>query len=278
MIVDDPRMLMSYHAVFMFSCFKLRANHFSSLTGSETYQRIMSQGKNAASLSDLSFETKSLWTILDYLYSYCHLLDVVLGLILITGTLEYDILHLAYLAFALIFSRMRLEILKKKNKIFKFLRLYNFVLIVLSLAHQSPFLGYFSEGKSKTIGYISKEFDYVSKYLEAEQNGAILRKQEKKAAWKTAQLQHILKYEEQKRLRNMQVEKMKSEMLSLQIWLHKMGTTAHCCDTSPQSKGLESRANSFSDKGENDFNKQNLNLLSSDSIFSFDMIESPTVE
>ena len=308
----------------MFSCFKLRADHFSSLTGSETYQRIMSQGKNAASLSDLSFETKSLWTILDYLrlYSYCHLLDVVLALILITGTLEYDILHLGYLAFALIFSRMRLEILKKKNKIFKFLRLYNFVLIVLSLAYQSPFLGYFSEGKSKTIGYISKvigfhkydygfritsrsalveiiifmlvslqsymfssqEFDYVSKYLEAEQNGAILRKQEKKAAWKTAQLQHILKYEEQKRLRNMQVEKMKSEMLSLQIWLHKMGTTAHCCDTSPQSKGLERRcsssidlyrANSFSDKGENDFNKQNLNL-SSDSIFSFDMTESPT--
>ena len=151
----------------MFSCFKLRANHFSSLTGSETYQRIMSQGKNAASLSDLSFETKSLWTILDYLrlYSYCHLLDVVLALILITGTLEYDILHLGYLAFALIFSRMRLEILKKKNKIFKFLRLYNFVLIVLSLAYQSPFLGYFSEGKSKTIGYISKvigfhKYDY----------------------------------------------------------------------------------------------------------------------
>ncbi|KAF3962629.1 hypothetical protein CMV_012877 [Castanea mollissima] len=321
MIVDDPRMLMSYYAVFMFSCFKLRADYFSSLTGSETYQRIMSQEKSAASLSDLSFETKSLWTILDYLrlYSYCHLLDVVLALILITGTLEYDILHLGYLAFALIFSRMRLEILKKKNKIFKFLRLYNFVLIVLSLAYQSPFLGYSSEGKSKTIGYISKvigfhkydygfritsrsalveiiifmlvslqsymfssqEFDYVSKYLEAEQNGAILRKQEKKAAWKTAQLQHILKYEQQKHLRNMQVEKMKSEMLSLQIWLHKMGTTAHCCDTSPQSKGLERRcsssidlyrANSFSDKGEN---KQNLNL-SSDSIFSFDMTESPT--
>ncbi|KAM3704955.1 hypothetical protein ACB098_03G044800 [Castanea mollissima] len=321
MIVDDPRMLMSYYAVFMFSCFKLRADYFSSLTGSETYQRIMSQEKSAASLSDLSFETKSLWTILDYLrlYSYCHLLDVVLALILITGTLEYDILHLGYLAFALIFSRMRLEILKKKNKIFKFLRLYNFVLIVLSLAYQSPFLGYSSEGKSKTIGYISKvigfhkydygfritsrsalveiiifmlvslqsymfssqEFDYVSKYLEAEQNGAILRKQEKKAAWKTAQLQHILKYEQQKHLRNMQVEKMKSEMLSLQIWLHKMGSTAHCCDTSPQSKGLERRcsssidlyrANSFSDKGEN---KQNLNL-SSDSIFSFDMTESPT--
>ena len=138
MIVDDPWMLMSYYAVFMFSCFKLRADHFSSLTGSETYQTIMSRGKNAASLSDLSFETKSLQTILDYLrlYSYCHLLDVILALILITGTLEYDILLLGYLAFALIFSRMRLEILKKKNKIFTFLRLYNFVLIVLSLPYQ----------------------------------------------------------------------------------------------------------------------------------------------
>uniref|UniRef100_A0A2N9ELV3 Piezo-type mechanosensitive ion channel homolog domain-containing protein n=1 Tax=Fagus sylvatica TaxID=28930 RepID=A0A2N9ELV3_FAGSY len=323
MIVDDPRMLMSYYAVFLFACFKLRADHLSSLSGSDTYQRIISQCKNAAVLSDLSFETKSFWTFLDYLrlYCYCHLLDLVLALILITGTLEYDILHLGYLAFALVFFRMRLEILKKKNKIFKFLRMYNFVLIVLSLAYQSPFLGYFSEGKSKTISFISKvigfrkydygfritsrsavveiiifmlvllqsymfssqEFDYVSKYLEAEQMGAILREQEKKAAWKTAQLQHIRKSEEEKCLRNMQVEKMKSEMLSLQIQLHSMYNTAHRCDTSPQSEGHRRRRNSsldlyratiFSDEEENDLNKQYLNL-SSDSISS-DMNESPT--
>ncbi len=323
MIVDDPRMLMSYYAVFLFACFKLRADHLSSLSGSDTYQRIISQCKNAAVLSDLSFETKSFWTFLDYLrlYCYCHLLDLVLALILITGTLEYDILHLGYLAFALVFFRMRFEILKKKNKIFKFLRMYNFVLIVLSLAYQSPFLGYFSEGKSKTISFISKvigfrkydygfritsrsavveififmlvllqsymfssqEFDYVSKYLEAEQMGAILREQEKKAAWKTAQLQHIRKSEEEKCLRNMQVEKMKSEMLSLQIQLHSMYNTAHRCDTSPQIEGHRRRRNSsldlyratiFSDEEENDLNKQYLNL-SSDSISS-DMNESPT--
>jgi len=223
-----------------------------------------------------------MWTFLDYLrlYCYCHLLDLVLILILVTGTLEYDILHLGYLAFALVFFRMRLEILKKKNKIFKFLRVYNFVVIILSLAYQSPFVGGPSAGKCDTansffemIGFYkydygfritarsaiveiiifvlvslqsymfsSQEFDYVCRYLEAEQIGAIVREQEKKAAWKTAQLQQIRESEEKKRQRNMQVEMMKSEMLNLQIQLHSMNTSTNCIDGfSHSAEGLRRR-------------------------------------
>ncbi|KAL9430857.1 hypothetical protein AB3S75_026115 [Citrus x aurantiifolia] len=281
LVVDDPRTLISYFAVFMLACFKLRADLLSSFSGSSTYRQMMSQRKNTFVLRDLSFETKSMWTFLDYLklYCYCHLLDLVLVLILITGTLEYDILHLGYLAFALTFFRMRLEILKKKNKIFKFLRIYNFVLIILSLAYQSPFVGEFSAGKCETIDYIfemigfykydygfritarsalveiiifmlvslqsymfsSQEFDYVSRYLEAEQIGAVVCEQERKAAWKTAQLQHIRESEEKIRQRNMQVEKMKSEMLNLQIQLHSMNSIANCNTTSPDTEGLRRR-------------------------------------
>lgn len=243
------------------------------------YQCLISYCKNASLLSDLSFETKELWTLLDYVrhYSYCHLLDLVLALILITGTLEYDILHLGYLGFALVFFRMRLQILKKKNKLFKLLRMYNFLLIVLSLAYQSPFIGDFIEGKCATVDYISEvigfykydygfritsrsalveivifmlvslqsfmfssqEFDYVSKYLEAEQIGAIVREQEKRAAWKSAQLQNIRKSEEQKRQRNLQVEKMKSEMLNLQIQLQSSNTPPEDeCFTRRMNSGL----------------------------------------
>ncbi|XP_045822648.1 piezo-type mechanosensitive ion channel homolog isoform X1 [Trifolium pratense] len=282
LIVDDPRTLISYFVVFMLACFKLRADRLSNFSGSLTYRQIMSQRRNKFVWKDLSFETKSMWTILDYLrlYCYCHLLDLVLILILITGTLEYDILHLGYLAFALVFIRMRLEILKKKNKIFKFLRIYNFVVIVLSLAYQSPFVGGPSAGKCDTansiyemIGFYkydygfritarsaiveiiifvlvslqsymfsSQEFDYVCRYLEAEQIGAIVREQEKKAAWKTAQLQQIRESEEKKRQRNMQVEKMKSEMLNLQIQLHSMNTSTNCIDGfSHSSEGLRRR-------------------------------------
>lgn len=157
-MVDDPRMLISYFSVFMLACFKLRADRLSSFLGSSTYRQILSQRRNTFVWRDLSFETKSMWTFVDYLrlYCYCHLLDLVLVLILITGTLEYDILHLGYLAFALVFFRMRLEILKKKNKIFKFLRIYNFSVIVLSLAYQSPFVGGPSSkpGKCETANYI----------------------------------------------------------------------------------------------------------------------------
>ncbi|XP_017979538.1 PREDICTED: piezo-type mechanosensitive ion channel homolog [Theobroma cacao] len=281
LIIDDPRMLFSYFVVFLLACFKLRADHLSDFSGSSTYRQMMSQRKNSFVWRDLSFETKSMWTFLDYLrlYCYCHLLDLVLVLILITGTLEYDILHLGYLAFALVFFRMRLEILKKKNKIFKFLRIYNFAVIVLSLAYQSPFVGEFSSGKCKTVNYIyevigfykydygfritarsaiveiiifmlvslqsymfsSQESDYVSRYLEAEQIGAIVREQEKKAAWKTAQLQQIRESEEKKRQRNFQVEKMKSEMLNLQIQLHSMNSVATLSDVSPDDEGLRRR-------------------------------------
>ncbi|KAI3678969.1 hypothetical protein L6452_38273 [Arctium lappa] len=280
--VDDPRVLISYFLVFMFACFKLRADRFCSFSGSYTYRQMISQRKNAFVWRDLSLETKTIWTLLDYLrlYCYCHLLDLVFALILITGTLEYDILHLGYLAFALTLFRLRLTILKKKNKIFKWLRIYNFAVIVLSLAYQSPFVGAFNDGKCETIDYVyevigfykydygfritsrsalveiiifilvslqsymfsSPELNYVFQYLEAEQIGAIVHEQEKKAAWKTEQLQHIREDEEKKRQRNMQVEKMKSEMLNLQIQLHATCPVhAHGSDDSPHCEGLRRR-------------------------------------
>ncbi|XP_039810070.1 piezo-type mechanosensitive ion channel homolog isoform X2 [Panicum virgatum] len=281
-IADDPRMLISYYVVFIFSSFKLRSDRFSGFSDSDTYHEMMSQRKNAVVWRDLSLETKSFWTFLDYvrLYAYCHLLDIVLALIAITGTLEYDVLHLGYLGFALVFFRMRLEILKKKNKIFKYLRMYNFVLIVLSLAYQSPYVGQFSSGTCDQIDYLyeiigfykydygfkitsrsafveivifllvsvqsyifsSGEFDYVSRYLEAEQIGAMVREQEKKVLKKTEQLQHLRRSEEHKRQRNMQVERMKSEMYNLQSQLNRMNSFTPTNDTS-YNEGLRRRRN-----------------------------------
>ncbi|XP_050223428.1 piezo-type mechanosensitive ion channel homolog isoform X2 [Mercurialis annua] len=321
-IVDDPRMLISYYAVFMLSCFKYRADRFSSLPASETYQQMMSRYKKT-SLSNILFEKKFMWTFLDYvrLYSCCHLLDLVLTLVLITGTLEFDILHIGYLGFALIFFRRRLQILKKKNEFFKFLRMYNFAVIVLSLAYQSPFLGGFCSVKCEMIDYISEvigfhkydygfritsrsalveiiifmlvslqsymfsapEFDYVSEYLEAEQIGAIVREQEKKASWKTSQLQQIRNSEEEKRLRNLQVEKIKSEMLSLQIQLQNISTIANCGSASQsqenwrRSSSLSTEiASSIIGKEDADFRKQSGDL-STDLEFPFDVTvsESP---
>ncbi|GMH20487.1 hypothetical protein Nepgr_022328 [Nepenthes gracilis] len=305
LVVDDPRILLSYFVVFVVSCFKLRADCVPSLSGSTTYHQVLSQHKNAFVWKDLSFETKSMWTFFDYLrlYCYCHLLDLVLALILITGTLEYDILHLGYLGFALVFFRMRLEILRKRNRIFKFLRIYNFVLIVLSLAYQSPFIGDFNEGTCGTVDYIyevigfykydygfritsrsalveiiifmlvslqsymfsSPEFSHVSRYLEAEQIGAIVREQEKKAAWKTAQLQYIRECEEKKRQRNLQVEKMKSEMLGLQIQLHSMNSPQTCGHASPASGGLRRRrSDSFKSDRDTKASKKEDLLLNKD--------------
>ncbi|RDY14846.1 Piezo-type mechanosensitive ion channel-like protein, partial [Mucuna pruriens] len=293
-IVDDPLMLIWYYGVFMFSCFKFRADQSSFLPGLEMYQKILSQWKSASVLSDLSFETKGYWTFLDHLRLY--------------GTLEYDILHLGYLGFALVFFRTRLKILKQGNKIFRFLRMYNFFLIVMSLAYQSPFVGDFSDIKHGSIESINElvgfhkydygfritsrsafveiiifvlvalqsymfsfpEFDYVPKYLEKEQIGAILRQLENKAAWKTAQLRHIRKGQELKHLRSLQVEKMKSEMLNLQNQLQNMSTEANCSNASLEIDGLSEMGNSSLDfHEENGFRKQDLNITT-ESIDPFD--------
>ncbi|KAJ6397612.1 hypothetical protein OIU77_018596 [Salix suchowensis] len=288
-LVDDPRMLISYYLVFMLSCFKFRADRLSSFSVLKTYQQMMSRYKNS-SLSDLSFETKCLWTILDYLrlYSYCHLLDLVLALILITGTLEFDILHLGYLGFALVFFRMRLEILKRKNEIFKFLRMYNFALIVLSLAYQSPFAGDFCEGNCETIDYISEvvgfhKYDYGFRITSRSALVEIIifmLVALQSFMFAAQDFDHIRKSEEQKRLRNLQVEKMKSEMLNLQTQLHSINTCANCGEI--QNEGIRQRrnsslntdaANSILENLEINFKKQPGDI-SSDLIYSFDMNES----
>jgi hypothetical protein len=53
LVVDDPRMLISYFSVFMIACFKLRADNLSSLTGSSMYRQKMSQSKNTFVWKDL---------------------------------------------------------------------------------------------------------------------------------------------------------------------------------------------------------------------------------
>ncbi|XP_028770789.1 piezo-type mechanosensitive ion channel homolog isoform X2 [Neltuma alba] len=316
-LVDDPRVLFSYYGVFMLSCFKYRADQSSSLSRSKMYKKILSQWKSASVLNDLSFETKGYWTCLDHLrlYCYCHLLDFVLSLILITGTFEYDILHFGYLGFALIFFRKRLKILKQGNNIFRFLRVYNFLLIIFSLAYQSPFVGDFGEKKSESkcikelVGFHKydygfritsrsalveivifmlvslqsymfsfQEFAYVSKYLEKEQIGVVLRQQEKKAARKTAQLQQTRKAEELKRLRSLQVEKMKSEMLNLQNQFHNVKTHGNFSDVSLENDGLRRRRNFSLDLyRENEFRKQDPDF-STQTIGPFEMNDAPLSE
>lgn len=132
--------------------------------------------------------------------------------------------------------------------------------------------------------FSSQEFDYVSRYLEAEQIGAVVREQERKAAWKTAQLQHIRESEEKIRQRNMQVEKMKSEMLNLQTQLHSMNSIANCNTTSPDTEGLRRRNTPLTsnwesrtpDKGEGLIRKQE-QIIKEELQFPLEVHEFPAV-
>lgn len=82
-----------------------------------------------------------------------HLLLVVLTLVFATGSLNYDLLHFGYLAFSLVFFRMRGQIMERGNAILNHLRLYNFLLIIASLVYQAPAFEY------KTAGSCSLPYD-----------------------------------------------------------------------------------------------------------------------
>ncbi|KAK1319860.1 hypothetical protein QJS10_CPB04g00742 [Acorus calamus] len=125
----------------------------------------------------------------------------------------------------------------------------------------------------------SREFEYVSRYLEAEQIGAVVREQEKRAARKTAHLHYLRKSEEQKHQRNLQVEKMKSEMLNLQIQLHSMSTGPNLRNAPPESGSLRRRRHSPNcDKSTSIPDNENIELENQNHIkntevlFPFDVI------
>lgn len=287
-VVDDWQTLVAYYMVFFIGCLKLKSDMSAGNIEAFKFYNSSFPPSNKLAWKEINYETKGQWTWLDRLrfVFYLHFLDIVLILLLITGTFQYDVLHLGYLAFALIFFRMRVKLLRKRNKIFCFLRLYNFLLILLSLLYQAPYFG----GTSKEftlyniIGLVkipfgfniasqsvlvdmtifcvvavqssifcSKEFEQVLRCLEAEEMDAKLEAQEAKAAWKTEQLQYIRNMEECRKYRRLQVEKMKSEMLHLQLNVDVLNSSENLMVTktpvidlnNPVKKGQDFQYSSF---------------------------------
>lgn len=142
--IDDRQMLVAHFVVFIVSCFQLHANMAAGMLDPRSLHAVILPASDRLAWKEISYETTAQWTWLDYLRFafYRHLLHVVLVLVFITGTLQYDVLHLGYLAMSLIFFRMRGTIMERRNSIFRFLRLYNFILIVASLTYQAPYFGF----------------------------------------------------------------------------------------------------------------------------------------
>lgn len=142
--IDDRQMLVANFMVFLISCFQLRANMSAGGLDTRSFHAAIIPASDRLAWKEISYETTSQWTWLDHLrfFFYHYLLHAVLILVFITGTLQYDVLHLGYLAFALVFFRMWDTIMVKRNSVFWVLRLYNFILILASLGYQAPYFGY----------------------------------------------------------------------------------------------------------------------------------------
>ncbi|CAM6103082.1 unnamed protein product [Calypogeia fissa] len=262
--VDDRQMLAAHFMVFFFASLQLRANMLAGNALSRSIHTFIPPSDRLA-WKEMSFETSGEWTWLDHgrFLFYRHLLHVVLLLVFVTGTLQYDVLHLGYLTFSLVLFRMRSTLMIKRNSIFRFLRLYNFILIAASLIYQAPYFGSLSTEKCAIMADVynivglykmrfgfritarsalvditifcvaglqayvfrSREFDQVLRYLESQQVEARAHAQEDKATWKKEHLQRIRAIEEQKLQRRLQVEKMKTDMVHLQLRLDVLNST-----------------------------------------------------
>lgn len=68
-----------------------------------------------------------------------HYTDVVLVAVVALCTLENDVIHAAYLAIALLLFRRRDVLRAERQALFRWLPLYNFAVMLLTLLYQSPF-------------------------------------------------------------------------------------------------------------------------------------------
>lgn len=68
-----------------------------------------------------------------------HYTDVVLVAVVALCTLENDVIHAAYLAIALLLFRRRDVLRTERQTLFRWLPLYNFAVMLLTLLYQSPF-------------------------------------------------------------------------------------------------------------------------------------------
>ena len=67
-----------------------------------------------------------------------HYMDVVLIAVVVLCTVENDVIHAAYLAIALLLFRRRDTLRYDGNKLFKWLPLYNFLVMLVTLIYQAP--------------------------------------------------------------------------------------------------------------------------------------------
>ena len=68
-----------------------------------------------------------------------HYTDLLLIAVVGLCTVENDVIHAAYLALALLLFRRRDALRTERQHLFKWLPLYNFLVMLITLAYQAPF-------------------------------------------------------------------------------------------------------------------------------------------
>jgi len=75
---------------------------------------------------------------MNLLVTYRHYMDIVLIAVVALCTVENDVIHAAYLAIALLLFRRRDTLRSEGNRLFRWLPIYNFAVMLVTLAYQAP--------------------------------------------------------------------------------------------------------------------------------------------
>jgi hypothetical protein len=115
--VNDCQMLVAPFCGISGSLFPASGKHVSRNIRCCLFHVASIPASDRIAWKEILYETTAQWTWLDYIcfFFYLHLLHVVLLLVFATGTLQYDVLHLGYLAISFIFFRMQGTIMEHRT-------------------------------------------------------------------------------------------------------------------------------------------------------------------
>ncbi|CAL8464921.1 g4456 [Coccomyxa elongata] len=102
----------------------------------------------------MEYEAMASWSWIDWIrfMFYRHYTDVVLVAVVALCTLENDVIHAAYLAIALLLFRRRDVLRTERQTLFRWLPLYNFAVMLLTLLYQSPFEDIWGHSLGPSLG------------------------------------------------------------------------------------------------------------------------------
>ena len=111
--------------------------------------------------ASIRYNERQSWQSHDWIRYYLlrYHLDIVLVSVICLCSIDNDFIHGGYLALSLFFFRSKIALRRQRNSLFKWLPMYNMIVILIYIMYQAPFeeymhFGWMEESQSCTLGHL----------------------------------------------------------------------------------------------------------------------------